>query len=48
MLGKSFSWASYGNSVIAIVAGLLGEKASKQFEMIEIQEGTILISPSER
>jgi MFS transporter, MFS domain-containing protein family, molybdate-anion transporter len=41
MLGKSFSWASYGNSVIAIVAGLLGEKASKQFEMIEIQEDTI-------
>jgi MFS transporter, MFS domain-containing protein family, molybdate-anion transporter len=38
MLGKSFSWAAYGNSVIAIVAGLVANKAANQFDMITIQE----------
>lgn len=32
-LGKSFSWAAYGNSVIAILAGLLAEKAVAVYEL---------------
>jgi MFS transporter, MFS domain-containing protein family, molybdate-anion transporter len=39
MLGKSFSWAAYGNSVIAIIAGIVANKAANQFEMITIQDG---------
>lgn len=38
MLGKSFSWAAYGNSVVAILAGIVANKAANQFEMITIQE----------
>lgn len=41
MLGKSFSWAAYGNSVVAIFAGLLANNAANQFGMISIQEGFI-------
>ena len=41
MLGKSFSWAAYGNSVIAIVAGIMANKAANQFEMITIQKDFI-------
>lgn len=39
MLGKSFSWAAYGNSIVAIFAGLLANKAANQFGMISIKEG---------
>jgi MFS transporter, MFS domain-containing protein family, molybdate-anion transporter len=39
MLGKSFSWAAYGNSVIAIFAGLLANKAASSFGMIAIKDG---------
>jgi predicted MFS family arabinose efflux permease len=42
-LGKSFSWAAYGNSVIAIVAGLFANKASSTFEMIAIREDSIFM-----
>jgi hypothetical protein len=38
MLGKSFSWAAYGNSVVAIFAGLVANKAANQFEMISIKQ----------
>jgi len=40
-IGKSFSWAAYGNSVVAIVAGLVANAAANQFDMIEIQEGLV-------
>lgn len=35
-LGKSFSWAAYGNSVVAIGAGLLANKAAHSFPMISL------------
>lgn len=35
-LGKSFSWAAYGNSVVAIVAGLIANNAANMFEMSAI------------
>jgi len=35
-LGKSFSWAAYGNSIIAIVAGLVANKAASSFSMFPI------------
>ena len=38
MLGKSFSWAAYGNSVIAIVAGIVANKAASSFPMMTIQD----------
>lgn len=41
MLGKSFSWAAYGNSVVAIFAGLLANRAANQFPMVEISSGFI-------
>jgi MFS transporter, MFS domain-containing protein family, molybdate-anion transporter len=41
MLGKSFSWASYGNSVVAIFAGLVANRAANQFPMIEISSGFV-------
>jgi hypothetical protein len=40
-LGKSFSWAAYGNSVVAIVSGLVANKAASSFEMIEISKGWV-------
>jgi MFS transporter, MFS domain-containing protein family, molybdate-anion transporter len=41
LLGKSFSWAAYGNSVVAIGAGLLANKAANAFPMVEISPGLI-------
>jgi MFS transporter, MFS domain-containing protein family, molybdate-anion transporter len=41
MLGKSFSWAAYGNSVIAIVAGIVANKAANLFDMITVQDNFI-------
>lgn len=35
-LGKSFSWAAYGNSIIAIVAGLVANKAASMSKMTAI------------
>jgi MFS transporter, MFS domain-containing protein family, molybdate-anion transporter len=35
-ISKSFSWAQYGNSVIAIVAGLLANNAASLFDMFQI------------
>jgi len=35
-LGKSFSWAAYGNSIIAIVAGLIANNAASAFPMTKI------------
>lgn len=35
-IGKSFSWAQYGNSIIAIVAGLLANNAAAFTKMIPI------------
>jgi len=40
-LGKSFSWAMFGNSVVAISAGLVANKAASQFEMIEVRQGLV-------
>ncbi|KAL7581769.1 hypothetical protein ACA910_022303 [Epithemia clementina (nom. ined.)] len=37
-IGKSFSWAAYGNSVIAILAGLVANEATKALPMIAIKE----------
>mmetsp|Transcript_8926 Transcript_8926/g.13729 ORF Transcript_8926/g.13729 Transcript_8926/m.13729 type:complete len:475 (+) Transcript_8926:104-1528(+) len=34
-LSKSFSWAAYGNSVVAIVAGLVANKAANSTEMTD-------------
>ena len=39
-LGKSFAWASYGNSVIAIVAGLLANKAASTSKMTATSQGS--------
>jgi hypothetical protein len=33
-LSSSFSWAAYGNSIIAIIAGLLANKAASSNEMV--------------
>jgi multisubunit Na+/H+ antiporter MnhC subunit len=41
-LGKSFSWASYGNSVIAILAGLIANNAASSFPMAKVFEKTNL------
>lgn len=38
-LGKSFSWAAYGNSIIAIVAGLLANKAASLSTMTNVANG---------
>jgi hypothetical protein len=35
-LGKSFGWAAYGNSVIAIIAGLVANKAASIADMFPI------------
>jgi hypothetical protein len=35
-LNKSFSWAAYGNSVVAIIAGLVANKAASSVEMFPI------------
>ena len=40
-LSKSFAAASYGNYVIAIVAGLIANQISSKSEMIEYSEGKI-------
>ncbi|KAL7565901.1 hypothetical protein ACA910_021487 [Epithemia clementina (nom. ined.)] len=37
-IGKSLSWATYGNSVIAILAGLVANEATKALPMIAIKE----------
>ena len=41
-LGKSFSWAAYGNSTIAIVAGLIANNAASAFPMNKVFEQTNL------
>ena len=38
-LGKSFSWAAYGNSVVAIMAGLVANRAAKEASMFQIRNG---------
>jgi MFS transporter, MFS domain-containing protein family, molybdate-anion transporter len=35
-LGKSFTWASYGNSIIAILAGLIANNAASSFPMAKV------------
>ena len=40
-LGKSFSWAMFGNSIIAITAGLIANNAANRFPMIEVSEGFV-------
>jgi MFS transporter, MFS domain-containing protein family, molybdate-anion transporter len=35
-LGKSFTWASYGNSIIAILAGLIANNAASSFPMEKV------------
>jgi MFS transporter, MFS domain-containing protein family, molybdate-anion transporter len=37
-LGKSFSWAAYGNSIIAIIAGLVANNAASSFPMVKVFE----------
>ena len=40
-IGKSFSWAAYGNSVVAILSGLVANEATKAFPMTEIKKETL-------
>jgi hypothetical protein len=40
-LNKSFSWAAYGNSVIAIIAGLVANKAAASVKMFPITAGFV-------
>lgn len=40
-LNKSFSWAAYGNSVIAIIAGLVANKAASLTAMFPVTPGGI-------
>jgi hypothetical protein len=35
-LSKSFSWAAYGNSVIAILAGLMANQATEMYPMVNV------------
>jgi MFS transporter, MFS domain-containing protein family, molybdate-anion transporter len=35
-IGKSFSWAAYGNSISAITAGLLANKAASSIPMVPL------------
>lgn len=37
-LGKSFSWAAYCNSIVAILTGLVANKAAESVDMFAIQE----------
>jgi MFS family permease len=39
LLGKSFAWASYGNSVVAILAGLLANKAASNSKLTSLTSG---------
>ncbi|CAB9514220.1 Molybdate-anion transporter [Seminavis robusta] len=41
-LGKSFSWACYGNSIVAIVAGLIANNAASSFPMAKVFDQTNL------
>lgn len=41
LLGKSFSWAAYGNSVVAIFAGLVANRAASRFPMVTIRAGAV-------
>ena len=40
-IGRSFSSAMFGNSIFAILAGLLANNAANQYEMIEVKEDLI-------
>ena len=42
-IGKSFSWAAYGNSVIAIFAGLIANQVASALPMTAIKEETLYI-----
>jgi MFS transporter, MFS domain-containing protein family, molybdate-anion transporter len=39
-LNKSFSWAAYGNSIMAITAGLLANKAASSVDMVPFWDNT--------
>ena len=41
-IGKSFSWASFGNSTVAIIAGLIANNAASAFPMTKVFEQTNL------
>lgn len=40
-IGKSFSWAAYGNSIVAILAGLMANESTKVLKMTAIKEETL-------
>ena len=42
-LGKSFSWAAFSNSIVAILTGLVANKAAESFSMTAIQEEFLYI-----
>lgn len=42
-LGRSFSWAAYGNSLVAILAGLVANKAASLTNMVPIYSNQIYI-----
>lgn len=37
-LGKSFSWAAYSNSIVAILTGLIANKAAESVDMFALKE----------
>jgi multisubunit Na+/H+ antiporter MnhC subunit len=43
LLGKSFSWAAFSNSIVAILTGLVANKLAEQFELTPIQEDFLYI-----
>jgi hypothetical protein len=42
-LGKSFSWAAFCNSIVAVLTGLVANKAAESFEMTELTENFFYI-----
>lgn len=42
-VGKSFSWAAFSNSIVAILSGLLANKAAESVELTAVQEEFLYI-----
>ena len=42
-IGKSFSWAAFCNSIVAVLTGLVANKAAESFDMKAIQDEWIYI-----
>lgn len=37
-VGKSFSWAAFSNSIVAVITGLVANRAAESFELTAIQD----------